>query len=435
MSAPSAIAAVTRTLAGLLETALQVEDPSYRVTTLPLDKSNAETQLANRLNLFLLQPSHNAALRNANAAYVTAPGESARPPLAINLTYIITTYGEATPETKDQRILGLAMQFFNDHPVLLPGDISNAFPGSGLETQFERVRITPRDLSLEDMSRMWSTFMTQYRTSTAYDVSVVLIDSAGAASGPPVLRRGEQDAGVFVGAGLPPLLTAVLPPELLRRGNQVVRQPGVLLGQTLTLEGERLPSDGAVLVVQTPGWGRRQATIDTLVPGPRFGTLQVTLPDPPPEIDPPAGPALAWAPGIYTASLVVRRPGAPDIVSTAPEAVSVPFAIAPDVQIGPGNTPPGDVAVTIACSPPPREGQVILLLIADRPPLDPSAVVPPAGPGQPAQVQFLVEAMTAGEYLVRLRVDGSDSLPYTVVTPPGGGARLEFDPTHKIVVA
>src|SRR5882757_214970 len=100
MSSTSAIAAVTRTLVGLLETALQKHDSGFRVTNLPLDKANNETQYANRLNLFLVQPSYNAALRNTNPAYSALHGEAAQPPLALNLTYMITAYGEATTDTK-----------------------------------------------------------------------------------------------------------------------------------------------------------------------------------------------------------------------------------------------------------------------------------------------------------------------------------------------
>lgn len=431
MSAPSAIAAVTQTLAGLLQTALQAEDPAYRVTTLPLDKSNAETQHVNRLNLFLIQPSHNAALRNTNAVYATAPGESAQPALAINLTYMITAYGEPTPETKDQRILGLAMQFLNDHPALRAEDIKNAFPGTGLENQFERVRITPRDLSLEEMSRMWSTFMTQYRTSAAYDVSVVLIDSSiSVPAAPPILRRGEDDPGVLSEAGLPPVLAAASPPELIRRRGRVTYQPAIHLGQTLTLEGERLAPDNALLQVRGADWGQRSAAIGRLAPGERPGTLLATLVDPPPEIDPPPGSALAWAPGVYTAAHVVRTAGLPDMVSNA-----VPFAMAPLVEVSPTQAGPGDVTLTVACTPPPRLGQVVLLLLSRHDPITPSAVTPPAAPGQPATLMFAAKGLIPGEYLVRLRVDGVDSLPYRAVQAPDGSPRLEYEPSQTIVIA
>jgi hypothetical protein len=429
MSAPSAIAAVTQTLVGLLEVALQLEDSAYRVTTLPLDKSNLEVQFANRLNLFLIQPSHNAALRNTNAVHARVHGDAAVPPLAINLTYMITAYGEPTPETKDQQILGVAMQFLHDNPVLRRDDIRNAFPGTGLEDQLERVRITPRDFSLEDMSRLWATFMTQYRTSASYDVSVVLIDNKRPTpGGPPVLRRGEEDRGVFAEAGLPPVLTVARPPALLRREAQVTYQPAIRLGEVLTLEGERLPSD-AVLQIRSPAWEPRSAEIGGLLEGPA-GTLQVTLPDPPPETAPPPGPPLAWAPGVYTATLVAQATGRPDVQSNA-----APFALAPQVTVSPPNAAPGDVQVTVDCLPAPRDGQAVLLLMSRREPAAPTLVTPPANPGQPAQITFLAKGLTAGEYLVRLRVDGVDSLPYRVVTPPTGTPTLEYDPAERIVVA
>jgi hypothetical protein len=431
MSAPSAIAAVTQTLAGLLETALQLEDPSYRVTSLPLDKSNAEVQLANRLNLFLIQPSHNAALRNTNSVHARVHGDASAPPLAINLTYMITTYGEATPDAKDQRILGLAMQFLNDNPVLRRDDIRNAFPGTGLEDQFERVRITPRDVSLEDMSRMWSTFMTQYRTSAAYDVSVVLIDNLRPAPGGlPVVRRGEEDAGVLAEAGLPPVLTSARPPALLRRGGQVTYQPAIRLGEILTLEGERLPYDGVVLQVRSPAWEPRFAEIGGLLPAPGPRTLQVMLPDPPPESAPPPGPPLEWAPGVYTATLSAQAPGRPDVPSN-----SVPFALAPRVTVNPNNAAPGDVQVTVDCLPAPRDGQVVLLMMSRRAPIAPTLVTPPAGPGQPAPITFLAEDLTPGEYLVRLRIDGVDSLPFRAVALPSGEQALEYSPAERILVA
>jgi hypothetical protein len=429
MSAPGAIAAVTRTLAGVLEDALRTVDQSCRVTTLPLDKSNQDQQNANRLNLFLIQPTQNAALRNVNANATRRNGAGTQPPLAINLTYMITAYGEATPETKDQRILGKALQVLNEHPVLLRDAIRAHFPGTGLEEQVESVRIKPRDVSLEEMSRLWSAFMTQYRTSAVYDVSVVLIDNDTIEPvGPPVLRRGEGDSGVFAEAGLPPLLTRAIPPELIRHARQVTNQPAVEIGQVLTLEGQRLPFQDAVVTVASLRWGPRQAT---LVPtaGTAPDTLRVTLGDPPPEEDPPAGqPALAWAPGVYTAALAVRASGRPDIVSN-----SIPFAVAPKVDISPNAAAPGAVDVTVECSPPPAAGQTVLLLLTGHPPLAPEQITPPAAPGDPTTIKFK-PMLDKGEYLAIVRVDGVDSMPYRVRELPEG-VSLEFDPAHRITVA
>jgi hypothetical protein len=432
MSKPSAIAAVTQTLASLLEAALQVEDASYTVSTLPPDKSNAEAQNPNRLNLFLFQVVPNAAWRNTNLPDRTRPGEAGQPPLALTLSYMLTVYGEPGTDRKEHRILGLAMQFMHDHPFLMRQDIIQFFTGSDLEGQIDRVRIVPRTLSLEELVRMWGTFMTQYRLSVAYDVSVVLIDStAGGAAGPPILKRGDQDSGVFSEAGLPPFLTQVLPPEMLRRGSQITYQPAVRLGETLTIEGERLPSENLILQIRSSFWEPRWAGITNLTPANRANALQAVLADPPTEIDPPGGaaPPLVWAPGVYTATLLLRRPDLPDVVSNA-----VPFALAPQVTVNPNNAAPGDLDIMVSCLPPPRPEQHAFMLLTGHDPGAPVSLTPAPGPGQPATFTFHVAGLSAGEYLVRLRIDGVDSLPYNVVTKPGQPPSLEYDPAQKVVI-
>jgi hypothetical protein len=272
--------------------------------------------------------------------------------------------------------------------------------------------------------------MTQYRTSAVYDVSVVLIDNdAIDPTGPAVLRRGESDSGVFAEAGLPPLLSRAVPPALIRHGLQVTNQPAVEIGQVLTLEGERLTADNAVVTVESLQWGSRHATLEP-VEGSAPGTVQVTLTDPPPEEDPPNGaPALGWTPGVYTASLVLREPGRPDIVSNA-----IGFGIAPHVQVDPNAAGPGEVDVTVRCSPPADETQSIRLLLTGQPPQAPEQITPPAGAGQPARITFK-PTVEPGEYMAILKVDGVESMPYRVREHPDGTTALEYDPAYRITVA
>jgi hypothetical protein len=275
--------------------------------------------------------------------------------------------------------------------------------------------------------------MTQYRISVAYDISVVLIDSNVTGAAPlPVLRRGDQDEGVYGEAGLLPFLTRALPPEMLHRGLQAIYQPGILLGETLTLEGERLPLDNMLLQVRGPSWEPRWAGISQLTAGSRPNSLQVVLADPPTETDPPPGATspLVWAPGVYTAALLLRRPGLPDVVSNV-----VPFVLAPQITVDPKHAAPGDLDLTISCFPPPRASQQAFILLTGRDPLAPASLTPPAAAGDPARLNFQVPGLTAGEYIVRLRVDGVDSMPYTVVKEPGKAAQLNYDPDQKMVIA
>jgi hypothetical protein len=86
------------------------------------------------------------------------PGESGMPPLPLNLYYIVTAYGA---DGKDAEILGhillgRAMSFLHDHPLLGALEIEEATQSflpansdSELQHQIDRVRITPQPMSLE----------------------------------------------------------------------------------------------------------------------------------------------------------------------------------------------------------------------------------------------------------------------------------------------
>ena len=53
-----------------------------------------------------------------------------------------------------------------------------------------QIRITPEPLTVDEMSKLWSSFQKEYRMSTAYQASVVLIESDRRARAPlPVLTR------------------------------------------------------------------------------------------------------------------------------------------------------------------------------------------------------------------------------------------------------
>lgn len=166
-----AIAAVTATLRNLLDRGLNAELPGTRVTTRPPDKAR-DGSAGNQVNLFLYQTRPNAAWRNLESA---GPGQ---PPLALNLHYLLSAYGdnEDDAEPFSHRLLGEAMHLFHANPVLDPQQIRAALAGNDLYEQVERVRITLQPLALEELTKLWSTFQTPYRISVAYEVSVVLIE-------------------------------------------------------------------------------------------------------------------------------------------------------------------------------------------------------------------------------------------------------------------
>jgi hypothetical protein len=171
MSNALAIAAVTETLRRILDTGINSVISGTTVTAKPPDKArNGIT--TNQVNLFLYQTEVNAAWRNMDIPRQVRPGETGRPPLALNLYYLITAYGESDEDSRAHRLLGLGMGLLHDHTLLGAGEIESALADADLHEQVERVRITFQPLNIEEMSKLWTTFQTQYRISAAYQVAL-----------------------------------------------------------------------------------------------------------------------------------------------------------------------------------------------------------------------------------------------------------------------
>lgn len=400
MSNPLAIAAVTATLRNVLVNGIN-DDPGLAgalVSTQPPDRARG-TNTVNQLNLFLYQTAVNAAWRNRDMPRQVAPGETGQPPLALTLSYLITAYGRDNEDVPGHHLLGRAMSILHDHPLLGAAEIEAAFPDADLNDQIERVRITPQPLSLEELSKLWTTFQTQYRISAAYQVSVVLIESALAARSPlPVLTRGAGDQGITSQPDLiPPFpaLTSALPPA---------RQPAVRLGEILTLGGYHL--DGASLTVRFSN-PRLTAPVPHQVLSSTATEVRVQVPD---AAGDPNAP-LRWVAGFYSVSVVVSRPGEPDR-----ETNEIPFALAPRIT---GALPiavvrvAGTATIVLTTTPQVRPEQRAALLLGDR------EVVAQPHPAAIDTLTFVVPDAPTGEHFLRLRIDGVDSLLIDrTVTPP-----------------
>ena len=90
------------------------------------------------------------------------------------------------------------MLLLHDHPVLGSAEIKAALADNDLWQQVERIRIVPQPLTIDEMSKLWTTFQTQYRISVAYEVGVILVDSGRAASTPTAdLYTTRMEKGVW----------------------------------------------------------------------------------------------------------------------------------------------------------------------------------------------------------------------------------------------
>ncbi len=406
MSNSQAIAGVTVMLDFLITEGVTQELGSGGVdivTTKPPDKAREEGQENNQINIFLYQTSPNSAWRNQDMPTKVKPGETGKPPLALNLYYLITAYGKKNDDTESHKILGTAMGVLHDRPLIRSQDIERAIANesgyldeakktlledSNLKNQMERISVTPITLSLEEISKLWGTFQTQYRISAAYEVSVVLIESKIPVKTPlPVLGRGSDDRGPGSQTGtIPPLpsLTAVkLPPNEFY----------FTVGKDLILEGYNLENSETVefahphlenpIVLRTLG-----EVSDTQIGVTLDGSKQ-------------------WLAGFYTVTVQVSE-GDRDRVTN-----SMTFPLVPEVT---------KITyldrlqkLTLTCNPPVKEGQEVALLLGDR-------AIPyqfSAGTEQSnSRLTFDVSNVPPGTYVVRLRVDGVDSVPIDFTKQP-----------------
>ncbi|MFC5526869.1 DUF4255 domain-containing protein [Rhodanobacter ginsengisoli] len=394
MSNVLAIAAATRTLRNLLLAQMPALDPELsdlEVTLQPPDIARKGISKS-QLNLFLFQVVGNAAWSNLDMPGQVRPGENASPALALNLHYLITAWGrgESDSDALSHRVLAAAMSTLHDRRVLDGNDIRNALPDNDLASQFERVRITLMPQSVEELSKLWTAFQTNYRVSAAYEAAVVLIDSQAATRAPlPVLRRGAQDRGVFASASAAPVLDSLGYPRA---------QVALRLGEDIVLGGRQLTTEHALVRFSSL---RLDAPVDLPPLAGAAGTLGVHLADTTEDAD----AASRWAPGIYTVALLLQPPGLPPLLSN-----ELPLALAPLITLGALTAAAGDITLNLSCLPRLRDGQRVFLLFGDRL-LPPQSISNPADLHQPTALVFQVPGVSAGTYTVRLRVDGADSIP------------------------
>ncbi len=273
MSNTLAIATVTETLRYTIHRALPGSGVGGAlVTTLRLD---APSGLPNPgVNIFLYQVTPNLAWQNADLPTRRADGSLLRrPQAALDLHYLLTFYGEDVT-LDQQRLLGATVLELHAAPVLSRDVIRRvqahvpSLNDSNLADQVDLVRVTPANLSLEDMNQLWMTFPNvDYILSIAYVAGAVLIETDDEPPGTalPVLRRRVL--------AVPSSLAAI---------DSVQPQPVDLSSSSptaITLIGSNLdPSDAAAFA--TPG-----------VTGLLYGTVQPGTKGDPARRHPPGRPA------------------------------------------------------------------------------------------------------------------------------------------------
>jgi hypothetical protein len=200
-----AIATVTATLRDILFENLNIPQfAGIKITSKPLDVLETEGPEL-RLNLFLYKVTPNRGFQDVELPVRNTNGELVRSPLLpINLHYLVTSFNNDTDELqeiKSQQILSKAMMILNENSILSREKIlvtrmnSPKIPDKDLddhlETQVELVKITPESMSLEEITKLWSSFFQiHYRLSVSYLATLILLDSKKEPKiSPPVQER------------------------------------------------------------------------------------------------------------------------------------------------------------------------------------------------------------------------------------------------------
>ena len=438
MASPLAIAAVTAALKDLLNDGLLNHDlspvGSISVTAVPPDRVVTGQTEPNQLNLFLYQVTPNLGWRNAGLPTRDRSGvRLTANPLALDLHYLLTAYG--SQDLNAEILLGYAMHLLHETPVLtraqlrtvlgapspvdgtiLPGPFGN-LSAVDLADQIELIKLSPVYLSTEDLSKLWTAMQARYRPTMGYIASVVLIEPSNLGrAAQPVLRRGANDSGPVAVAAPFPTLASVRPEasELL---------PAMRLGDDLLVTGTSFDDPATTTAVFED---IVSGDVHELVPIPVQLPTSIRLHLP--SIAEDANAMADWSIGLYRLMLRVTQPNVPAWTTN-----NLSIALSPIITVTPLNAAPGDVNLTVTCTPRLRPEQFAhaSLLFGSRA-VAPTNINNPGDPTQPTTLDFTVPAVAAGEYMVRLRVSGIDSVPAIISgTPPV----FNIDPNQRVTVA
>ena len=437
MSNALAIASVTAVLKDLLNNGVIDHQLSgvvgeVTVSALPPDRlliaGQAETS---RINLFMYHVTPNQGWRNVSLPSRNADGDrTSNPPLGLNLHYLLSTYG--ANEFDAEVLLGYAMQLLHETPVLTRESIRrtlapaspvngaalppplNALVASELADQVEQIRVVPETMSLEEVSKLWTAIQSHYRPTAAYQASVVLIESRRSArSALPVANDKRR---IYVVPFRFPAIEDIV--------NTLGDRAPIAVGSTIAIRGRDLLGDITIVnlhgVEIVPPASATASRVELLLASPL-----------------PAG-LYAGVKGVQMVHRIAM--GDPPVDHRGTESNVAAFVLRPTITNGPV-IPPGDVIALVSSTETidgnvvqfragalrvtfdPRVGRdqrVTLLFneinVALGSPTHAYTFNAPANNGlavgvpDTAAIDIAFSRVVAGTYLVRVQVDGAESV-------------------------
>jgi len=412
MSNALAIAAVTAVLKDLLNNAVIDHNLSttvgqpVTVTALPPDRIKTGDDENPQLNLFLYNVSPNTGWRNAQLPSRDGQGDRVtNPPLALDLHYLLTAYGKS--DFDGEILLGYAMQMLHETPVLPREAIRKALgspppvdshilpigplAAADLADQVEQIKIVPASMNTEELSKLWTALQAHYRPTAGYHVSVVLVESRQ----PTKATLPVRERLVYVTPFQHPLIESV--------ESAAGKDKPIVADSTLLINGSQLRGDNTTV------WIGGVKFIPTLA-NMSANRIQISLPPMLPDV---LRAAIQVAQVVHEIDM-----GEPPTSHRGVESNAVAFVLHPKITIP--ATASGNLTITFD----PRVGraQRVTLSLGERnpPPDRPARNFDISGPPDngitvPLQldtdtITFSLQDVIAGQYFVRLRVDGAESV-------------------------
>jgi hypothetical protein len=396
MSNFRAIATVTATLQTILQAAIQADVPGATVTTVRPGDDAAANLPATGLNLFLYQVGQNPYRSNDDLPARASDGTTIqRPVMPLELYYLMSCYGDDRT-LEPQRVLGSAVSLLHSQPQLTRAQIQAAIAdpartflaASDLANQVDLIRFTPVNLTLDELSRLWSVFLqTHYVLSATFKASTVLLERA-IPTHPALPARAVQLVAL-------PLRTPRIDAIVSTSGDTAP----ITAGGSIVVEGADLTADSSIVEIDGAAAPATSGANDRIVLALPAGIT--------------AGPhTLQVRQGVLIGGAPPPRPVfASDLAAFSVRPVIAKTGGAANIAItgvqGAG-TAPRSATVTIQLSPAVGVTQTATLEMLSGP-LVAYRFLAQKLAAPAAQLVFPIAGVAAGDYIFQLRIDGAPS--------------------------
>jgi hypothetical protein len=172
MASYQAIAAVSRAIRGLLD--LACPRPEFDGAQFKVYQSNDfQNPVDEGVSLYLYRLSSSS---RRNLPPRPGPnGETYRPPLPLDLYYMLTAWGRTFE--KQQGLLGFCIRELGNTPILPSGLLNHFGPEADVFREDESVELVFEPLTLQDISNIWEPLKANLQPSATYVARMVSIDS------------------------------------------------------------------------------------------------------------------------------------------------------------------------------------------------------------------------------------------------------------------